>query len=407
MKKICVLFVIFVLPMITSAQKNFEKLAEMYKDKKGITVVQLEKDLIDLYKKDNLDKESIEVLKTIDRVNILTASTYSGDNNSVENHLDAVNKCFALDKYKLIKSRVDKWSFAKVYIKKEGDKVSELLVINSARETTFTLIMLGGKFKLSNLNKLSKALNINGLECLNELNTSNSMPVYINSNKNSKYYKNIEKESKELKDKIKSIKINKGDFNEESFEEAMERFGESMEKWGESLGKNIEKVIENLEQQLEDIDDNTIVDDNNYSVTIGKKGKATIHLSPDDNSVCIIDGKKVSNSKIENLNSGDINRIRIVKLDHKNNEKFMVITTNKKIGSVKLLNKESLEFSHNGKTYKYNLNEKNFPGFIVNGKKAKSLQNINTKDILQIRIISEDEKKAFNDSANRIIIEIK
>jgi len=409
MRKIAILLIVFVLPMIGSAQKSFDKLAKMYNDKKGITVVQLEKDLIDLYKRDNLDKEYLDVLKNIKRVNILTASKKRGAKNSVSEHMSAVKKCFSLDKYKLIKSRVDEWSFAKVYLKKDGNKVSELLVINSAYKTTFTLISLKGDFKLSNINKLSYALNIDGLECLNEVSRNNNSARLCQEQKIENFFHGVKSESKQLKKRIKKIKVKKHDFDEESFEEAMENFGEAMEKWGEAFGENFGKAMESLGETLEELevlDDIDIVDDNDYSVTIKKGGKAVIHMSPDDDSICIIDGTKVKNSKIEDLDSGEINRIRVTKIDN-SKDKFMIITTNKKLGKIKKLNDDVLEFSYKGKSYKHNLNSKNFPGFIVNGKKRASLKSVCTKNILQIRPISKDEKKAFDVKANRIIIEIK
>jgi len=403
MKKIAILLIVFVLPMIGSAQKSFDKLAKIYNNKKGITVVQLDKDLIDLYKRESLDKEYLEVLKNIKRVNILTASKSRGAKNSVDEHMNAVKKCFSLDDYKLIKSRVDDWSFAKVYLKKDGDRVSELLVINSAHKTTFTLISLKGDFKLSNINKLSYALNIDGLECLNEVSRNSKSARLCKEQKIENFFHGVKSESKQLKKRIKKIKVKKHDFDEESFEEAMENFGEAMEKWGEAFGENFGKAMESLGETLEELEDDIdIVDDDDYSVTIKKGGKAVIHMSPDDETICLIDGKKVKSSRIKDLDSGEINRIRVTKFNK--DEKYMIITTKKILGKIKKLNNDVIEFSYKGKSYKYDLNDKDFPGFIFNGKKMSSLKSVNTSNLIQVRPITKDEKKAYEVKENRIII---
>ena len=420
MKKIIIILAIFLMPFIASAQKNFDKLAREYKNEKGITIVQLDKDLIDLYKRDNLDQEYLDVLKKIKSVNILTASSEMGSATGSNKHLNNVRKCFNLDKYKLIKSRTDQDGFAKVYVKKDGQKISELLVINSAESTSFALIMLSGDLKISNLHKLSYALKIEGLESLSELNTRRPVPFHASRNYQKKQLKKMKAKSKELKKNLKEISDLK---DEKDFEEAMEEFGEAMEKWGENFGENLENVLEQLGESLEKISDNVVIDDENYNITLGGD-KTTIHITPDDDAVCLIDGVKVSNSKIKDLDRGDINRVRIIKRK-KNDEKYLIITTNKKIGKLnyrmntstkvsnsksgkdKSSNSEDIKFTYKGKVYKYKVGGKNFAGYILNGKKISSLKNKSTEHLIQIRPISKDEKKAFGIKENRIIIETK
>lgn len=423
MKKITIILAVFLIPFMTSAQKNFNKLAKAYQNEKGVTIVQLDKDLIDLYKRDNLNKEYLDVLSKIKSVNILTSTHDMGSKDNTTTHLKRVNNCFDLNKYKLIKSRIDQKGFAKVYVKKDGENLSELLVINSADRTSFALIMLTGDLKLSNLHKLSYALDIEGLESLSEIGKNNKKQFYASRNNQEKEIKRIKDESNELKKKLKEIKIKSKNFNEKEFEDAMEELGEAMGEWGENFGDNLEKMLEKLGKGLEQISENVVIDDDNYNISLGGD-KATIHITPDDDAVCLIDGVKVANTKITDLKEGEINRVRIIKRTM-TNEKYLLITTHRKIGkmnyqmatdikvtrdkSKEVINEssEDIKFTYKGKTYKYNSKDKNFPKFIFNGKKINSLKGKSTSNLIQIRPISKDEKKAFDIKDDRIIIETK
>lgn len=57
----------------------------------------------------------------------------------------------------------------------------------------------------------------------------------------------------------------------------------------------------------------------------------------------------------------------------------------------------------------YNEEDKDFPGYIINGKKKESLHTkwYSKSEIIQIRPISKIEKKAFKTEKDRIVIETK
>jgi hypothetical protein len=406
MKKIIIILAVFMLPLVVSAQKNFDKLIQAYQNDKGVSIVKLDKDLIDLYRRDNLSQEYLDVLKNIERVNILTSSRNSGYNKDIDAQMKQVNDCFNLDKYKLVKSRIDEHGFAKVYIKKYKDRISELLVINSAEQTTFSLIMLSGKFKLSNLDKLSYALNIEGLGSLNELNstrnTSSHKSSFTSKSEQKRQMAELKSQSRKLKTRLKNLKRESHEYNTDDFEETMEDFGEAMAEWGVNFGENLEKAIECL---TETISENVMIDDDSYNISFNGE-KATIHISPEDNDICIIDGIKVPNDKIIELKEGEINRIRVIKRKEYD-DNYLIITTHKKIGKISQTIDSQIKFKYKGETYHYDINDKNFPGFIINGKLRNSYEHNSNKQILQIRMISKIEKKAFGVKKDRIMIETK
>ena len=60
-----------------------------------------------------------------------------------------------------------------------------------------------------------------------------------------------------------------------------------------------------------------------------------------------------------------------------------------------------------GKEYKYDITQKDFPGFVINGKKTDNLDDVKLDGITQIRPITKAEKEALKCKKDRILIETK
>jgi hypothetical protein len=412
MRKTLIILAISLISLVASAQGSFKLINDTYNNEKGISIIQLDKELIDLYKRDNISKQDLEILKSIEEVNIFTCSKDDGYEGKIKKLNKSLRELLVLSRYKLVKSKVDSDGFSKVYIKKTDKNKSELLVINSINEEKSNIIILRGDIKLSNIYRLAYALKIDGLKELKEINKS------FSSRKHKKKYKtkaekffNGETDNKKEYDSIKMDMKQK--LKNCNFEGDMDSFEESMERWGKKIEIIADIIRENVEESLRDIDDNIMIDDKSYNIAF-KGGKATINISPDEESVCIRDGEKVKNSKIKELKAGEINRVRVVKRN-KTNENYLIITSHKKIGKYitpkggRKIGQSGLKFIYNGETYTYSEKEKIFPGYIINGKKKESLytkQYINS-EIIQIRPISKIEKKAFKAEKDRIVIETK
>lgn len=398
MKRVLLLIAIIVLPFVTLAQSEFKKIHQKFGNMEGVTIVQLDEDLIDLYKRSHIKKETEDMIKKLKSVNILNV-TIDKKKNTTESINNSITQIFKFDTYKLVKSSKYRHGFSKIYVKKKNDKINNLVVINSGwRE--YNLILITGDIDMSSLSKLASALNIEGIDKLHSVN-SREYRFFSGDyhSLNNEDVDRIKREAEAVKRKLREKKFFKGEkFNEKEFEEYWENFGKQMEEWGEKLGESIENMVHTV-----------IVDDDDFNITQSRSGKTTIKISPDNNSVYILDGKKVANSKIKAIEAGKINRISVVKSskDGKNGDNFIIIYTGKPVGEFISYNAGILRFKYLGKTYKYDSHASNFPGYIINGKKKDYLEKAKTKHIIQIRPITKSEIEAFKCRKQRILIETK
>lgn len=404
MKRYFLIIAIVVLPMITLAQTEFKKIYNTFKDKKGVSIVQLDEDLIDLYKRSHLAKETEDMIKKLKSVNILNV-TINKEEHTAENINKLVNKSFNFDTYKVVKSSTYNRGFSKMYVKKKNDKVNSLVVINSNwRE--YNLILITGEIDMGSLSKLTYALNIDGIEKLNNVNSKEYRFFYGNNNHDEEIDK-IKSEANRMKRNLKEKRFFEGKkFNEEEFEEFWEDFGEKMANWGENMAEWGEKLAESIEKNMENI---VIVDDDDFNISQSRSGKTTIKISPDNKSIYILDGNKVANSRIKSIEAGKINRISVVKSSKgkKDGENYIIIYTGKPFGKFISYNSGILKFKYLGKIYEYDSHGKDFPGYLINGKKTNYLDKSKTDKIIQIRLITKAEKEAFKCKKQRILIETK
>lgn len=388
MKKYYLILMLLALPFMIHAQTEFKKLYETFKDKKGVTIVQLDKDLIDLYKRSHIKAETEELIRKLKTVNILNV-TIDKKEHTAESINKLVNKSYNFGDYNLIKSSNYHRGFSKVYVKKNNGKVSNLVVINSGwRE--YNLIAITGIIELSSLSKLAFALNIDGIDNLHDVGETRSHYTYNYRGLNDEEIEKIKKKAQKFRKQFSTEY-----FDSEEFEKNMEKWGEIMEEWGEKLGESIENMTHNI-----------IVDDEDFNISQSRSGKTTIKISPDNKSIYIVDGNKVANSKIKEIETGKINRISVLK-DGKDKDKdgYVIIYTGKNVGEYISFQAGLLKFKYLGKIYKYDLNSKDFVGFIIDGKKRENLDNVDLDEIIQIRPITSAEKEAYKCKKNRILIQ--
>ena len=171
-----------------------------------------------------------------------------------------------------------------------------------------------------------------------------------------------------------------------------------MEEWGEKLGESIENMVNTV-----------IIDDEDFNISQSRSGKTIIKISPDNESVYIVDGSIVANSKIKEIEAGKINRISVIRKskDGKDKDNYVIIYTGKPCGEFISFQTGILKFRYLGKEYKYDITQKDFPGFVINGKKTDNLDDVKLDGITQIRPITKAEKEALKCKKDRILIETK
>jgi len=401
MKKTLIILAISLITLMASAQVSFKKLNDTYGNMKGISIVQLDKELIDLYKRDKLSEKDLAILKNIEKVNIFTCSMDDGYEGDIEVLTKKITSGFSGSKYKLVKSKVDNDGFSKVYIKNTDNKKTELIVLRSETKEKTSFIELGGDIKLSNIYTLTYALRLDGLKDLKEVNKSFSSRSHKRKQriKQEKFFKGI-KDNAETNETIDTDKEHLI-----SYDRAMDGLKIKLNSSNfDTTMDNFEAILNKCEKKIEEMIDN--------SFYMGEHSEI-ISVKPGRNSICLLDGIKVKNKTIKRLKSG-INRVHMMK-KNKDDEVFTIVTSHKEIGKYitpeggRKIGQSELKFIYNGKTYVYNEKDKDFPGYIINGKKKESLYTkwYIKSDIIQIRPISKIEKKAFKTEKDRIVIETK
>jgi hypothetical protein len=161
--------IIFMSCLIVRAEDNpINRLFEKYSGKDGFTSVNITKDMFNLmndFSGDNEKSSKLEdIMKGIDGIKILT---YSPENTKIHKKFDFYNeiiKNIPLASYQSLMDVKEAEENVKFLVKKDGKgKISEFLMLVS-EEDGGTLIWINGDLDLSKIKKLSKDINIKGLE---------------------------------------------------------------------------------------------------------------------------------------------------------------------------------------------------------------------------------------------------
>jgi len=106
--------------------------------------------------------EMQKVLSDLDGIRILTTE------ENGQKYYDEVLKTLQLNKYEVLMQVRDKGENVRFLVKEKDSTVSELLLLVGG-SNEFVLMSFTGKIDLKNISKLSKSLNIEGVEHLEEL----------------------------------------------------------------------------------------------------------------------------------------------------------------------------------------------------------------------------------------------
>lgn len=158
-----------------AAQSPTDELFEQYGSKDGFTTVHVTKELFSLFAEISQESEDAEVqeindvVSNLDYIRILMFDGSDSTNNDLlEDFKSALNKVQLKDFTELMTVREGD-EMVKFMIHKEGKKIKELLLlINQPDEAGF--ISITGDIDLKSIAKLSKSMNIDGLDELQRLN---------------------------------------------------------------------------------------------------------------------------------------------------------------------------------------------------------------------------------------------
>jgi hypothetical protein len=172
MKPLSILSFFLVIAMHSIAQDDaIAKYFNKYSDDERFTSVYISNRMFSMFSSDEKhadDKELKEILNKLGGLRILTSDHANGQQMYQEAHKLLVTKGFE----DLMEVKEKGKSEFKFMIREVNGKIRELLML-SGTGTNFFLMSLIGDIDLKKISKLSKAIDVDGMENLDKLNEKN------------------------------------------------------------------------------------------------------------------------------------------------------------------------------------------------------------------------------------------
>ncbi len=171
MKKVMLHLILVLIPVMVMAQnKAVDRLFEKYGDKDGYTTVYLTKHMFSLFSNietDADDPESEDIIKTfqsIDNIRVLSSKVVEEG----VNFYDELMERLPAKEYEELMVVHEKEQDTKFLIKKDGEKIKELLMIVGGKSSN-ALVLIAGDIDLKRMSRISKHLGIEGLENMEKI----------------------------------------------------------------------------------------------------------------------------------------------------------------------------------------------------------------------------------------------
>ncbi|MDA3952408.1 MAG: DUF4252 domain-containing protein [Bacteroidales bacterium] len=167
MKKVILVLFVFLFPVILMAQNSpIDELFEKYSGQEGFTSVYITSYMFSMFSDlETDDPEFDKLIKNLKGIKILaTDDAYNGSANFYKEIIDKI----PMDQYKELMVIKEKDQDVKFLVNEKDGIITELLLIAGGKSDN-ALISIQGNIDLKNISKLSKSMNISGLEHLEEI----------------------------------------------------------------------------------------------------------------------------------------------------------------------------------------------------------------------------------------------
>jgi len=145
-----------------------DRLFNKYGEKDGFTTVYISPKMFSLFSQvDPEDKDLQDLMGGLKSIRILASDEETGQNKDL-NFYKEVMKDLPQDKYEELMVVKDSGQDLKFLIREENGKVVELLLVGGGSGDN-VLISIRGNIDMKNISKISKALNVEGLNNLEKL----------------------------------------------------------------------------------------------------------------------------------------------------------------------------------------------------------------------------------------------
>lgn len=170
MRKIVIFSLFVIISSAVMSQSPVDKIFNKYSGQEGFTTVYITKYMFDLFRNVDSEGESDEMAEAISKLNsIKIIATDDDPATKVKINLyDEVMKDLPVKDYKEAMVIKEKDENVKFLIKEKNNKVEELLLlVGSPGESA--LIIIQGDIDMKNISKITKSMNIEGMEKLDEM----------------------------------------------------------------------------------------------------------------------------------------------------------------------------------------------------------------------------------------------
>ena len=171
MKKILVAVALIMSSFLVNGQNTaVDQLFAKYADKDGFTTVSISKAMFSLFASENESKDEFnKAVKGLESIRILAPdSAVSAAFKGKLNSYNETSNSLPLSQYEELMSVKEKDQVFKMLIRKKGSVINEFLMIGGGNENV--LICITGNIDLKSISKLSKAMDIDGMEELDKIN---------------------------------------------------------------------------------------------------------------------------------------------------------------------------------------------------------------------------------------------
>jgi hypothetical protein len=159
------------MPMMLAAQSPADALFDKYSGQDGYTSVYITQHMFGLFADIETEEDEsgfIDLVKNLDCIKILAVDDESKELNQHVNFYDEIMKNFPKGMYDELMVVKKKDQDVRFYVLKKGNKIVELLMIVGGTDDN-ALISIQGDIDLKTISKLSKTMNIDGMENLEEI----------------------------------------------------------------------------------------------------------------------------------------------------------------------------------------------------------------------------------------------
>ncbi|MEI6062077.1 MAG: DUF4252 domain-containing protein [Bacteroidota bacterium] len=162
MKRLLIPILLVAFSLTANAQNSaVDQLFTKYADKDGFTTVSISKAMFSLFASENESKDEFKsAIKGLESIRILSPDETMPAGNL--NFYKEISKNLPITQYEELMSVKEKDQVFKMLIRKKGNLITEFLMIGGGKDNV--LICITGNIDLKSISKLSKAMNIEGME---------------------------------------------------------------------------------------------------------------------------------------------------------------------------------------------------------------------------------------------------